>query len=98
MDLVTRQEGFRAIYPWGTGFKSENCWEFWFGMPKLRVVASRILGAERHGFWMPKLQVVELRICDAWRGFGRWVEPFVGFGCRFEVVVIEGIDMHACNL
>ena len=40
----------------------------------------RILDGVGHGFWMPKLRVVELRICDAWREFGRWVEPFVSFG------------------
>jgi len=32
---------------------------------------------------MPKLRVVALRICGAWRGFGRWVERFVGFGLCF---------------
>ena len=29
---------------------------------------------------MPTLRVVESGICGAWRGFGRWVEGFVGFG------------------
>ncbi len=29
---------------------------------------------------MPKLRVVESGICDAWRGFGRGVERFVGVG------------------
>ena len=42
-----------------------------------RVTDLQILG---HGFWMPKLRVVESRICRGSDGFGRGVEPFVGFG------------------
>ena len=41
---------------------------------------------------MRKVRVVALRICDAWRGFGRGVEPFVGFGLPFGCGVVLGAE------
>ncbi len=40
----------------------------------------QILDGVCHRYWMPKLRVVELGICDAWRVFGRGVEPVIDFG------------------
>ncbi len=40
----------------------------------------QVVGSWGRGFWVPKLRVVGSRICKGGGGFGRKVEPFVGFG------------------
>ncbi len=41
---------------------------------------------------MPELRVVVSRICRAERGFGRWVERFVGFGLPVGYGVVFALD------
>ncbi len=51
---------------------------------------SRICRFLRHGFWMLKLRVGVSWICGGSGGFGRWVEPFVGFGLPLGCGVVLG--------
>ncbi len=63
------------------------------GMGSFAAAAKSMIRCRKAPFWVPKLRVVEARVCRGSGGFGRGVEPFVGFGLPLGCGVVLAMEM-----